>query len=202
MADKKLKNRTSLLLILLLPGLVFFSCKKDRDKPVPVPEPVLQQDYAGSLVVQSVNEMPPWSETSIGMNLFIDGELGVVSIENGSLEYNGDTILNGNSRIERGGFWNMSPTGILKTYSGINYLDVDARISVMGDVQNVYARDNYGNWVLVNSINVTGTPESRLSFVLQEAIDASAVVNVADQFGSVTWTLSLIEQPRIKNRGR
>lgn len=192
--NRYLKQAMNLLLILLA-CLVFFACKKDKDKPIPVPEPVLESSYDGTLVVKSVNTFPPWSETSIGMNVFIDGEFGVVDFEDGSLAYNGDTIINGDSKIERGGFWNMSPEGSLKTIGGIDYLEVDAHVSVLGDVQNIYAKDNDGNWVLVNSTDFTGTPNSDLTFILQDAIDASSVVSAAGPFGSLTWTLSLIERP-------
>lgn len=189
------KNRLSRLLIIMLASFLVFSCKKDKDKPIPVPEPVLEYSYDGILVVKWVNTLPPWSETSIGMEVFIDGEFGVVNIADGSLEYNGDTIINNDSKIERGGFWNMSPVGSLQTKGGINYLEVDARISVLGDVQNVYAKDNYDNWVLVSTFDFTGTPNSELAFVLQDAINTSSVVSEGTGTGSITWTLSLIERP-------
>lgn len=195
MKTNRYLNQVMNLLLILLACLVFFACKKDKDKPIPVPEPVLESSYDGTLVVKSVNTFPPWSETSIGMNVFIDGEFGVVDFEDGSLAYNGDTIINGDSKIERGGFWNMSPEGSLKTIGGIDYLEVDAHVSVLGDVQNIYAKDNDGNWVLVNSTDFTGTPNSDLTFILQDAIDASSVVSAAGPFGSLTWTLSLIERP-------
>jgi hypothetical protein len=188
-------NKILNLLVIVLFTSVLISCKKDKDKPIPIPEPVLESSYDGTLVVQSVNTFPPWSETSIGMNVFIDGEFGVVEFEDGSLAYNGDTIINNDSKIERGGFWNMSPEGSLKTIGGVNYLDVDAHVSVLGDVQNVYGKDNNGNWVLLSTFNFTGTPNSDLTFKLQDAIDASSVVSAGDQFGFITWTLSLIERP-------
>ncbi|MDY0104590.1 MAG: hypothetical protein RBS07_16780 [Lentimicrobium sp.] len=186
-------NKFLNILVLVLFASVLICCKKD--KPIPIPEPVLESSYDGTLVVESINTMPPWSETSIGMNVFIDGEFGVVEIEDGSLEYNGDTIINNDSKIERGGFWNMSPVGSFEIIGGVNYLNIDARISVLGDVQNVYGKDNNGNWVLLSTFNFTGTPNSDLAFILQDAIDTRSVVSVADQFGSITWTLSLVERP-------
>ena len=189
------KNRLSHLLIILLASLLVFSCKKDKDKPIPVPDPVLESSYDGTLVVQFINTIPPWNETSIGMEVFIDGEFGVVDIADGSLAYTGDTIINNDSRIERTGFWNMYPLGSLRTEGGIDYLDVNAQIIVVGDVQHVYAKDNNDNWVLVSTFNFTGSPNSDLAFVLQDAINTSSVVSASTGTGSITWTLSLIERP-------
>ncbi len=165
-----------------------------------VPDPVLEKSYDGTLVVNFTNSFPRWSETSLGMRVSIDKDLGTVLIEEGSLEYNGDTILVDShgeeaSRIERGGFWNMKPQGKLSKAGNVMYINIDAGITVYGDVTNVYAKDDYGTWILVASESFEGTPNSDLSFVLQEAIDGSAVIQSGDQFGSITWTLGLVEAP-------
>lgn len=185
--------------LVILTFSIMESCTK-KEEPNMVPDPVLDKSYDGTLVVNFTNSFPRWSETSLGMRLSIDKDLGTVLIEEGSLEYNGDTILvdshgEEDSRIERGGFWNMKPQGELSKAGDVVYIDIDAGITVYGDVTNVYAKDDYGTWILVVSQPFEGTPNSELSFVLQEAIDGSAVVQSGDQFGSITWTLGLVEAP-------
>lgn len=164
------------------------SCSQKKP-PDMILDPIFKNAWEGSLMLTFSNTLPPWNENSKGMKVHIDN-MGIVTIEEGSLEYNGEIIFTKNSKIKREGFWKMSPVGILKTYDGVNYLDVDANINVTSDVQRVYAKKKSGNWILVNTVDFTGTPDSTLSFVFDDAVTGSTV-GVNTEGGSIVWTLTL-----------
>ena len=173
----------------LLLCFISISCNK-KDNSDLVPAPLFKNSWEGSLEVTFTNLIPPWSESSTLMSVHID-TWGIVSIEDGSLEYNGDTIINNSSRIERGGFWQMSPEGILKTYGGVDHIDVDAHVNIFSDVQNVYAKDNDGNWILVGTFDYSGTPGSDISFIFNDAIATGSTVGINEPTGSIIWILQL-----------
>ena len=190
------------LLIILLSSVILTNCK-EKEEPNMILDPVLENDYDGILIVEFTNIFPPFSETSLGMEVEIAGYIGLINIKEGTLYYYGDTIFINNqgeedSKLARNGFWIMNPTAELRTAAGgIIYVDVEPNIQVVSDIQVVYAKDEYGTWIEVSRINVSDNyiPNYVLTFILEDAISESSVVEIADQFGSITWTLSLIESP-------
>jgi len=176
------------LFIILLSSLILISCQK-KEEPVPEPESVLETDYDGTLVVKFVNTIPPWDETSKNMNVHIDKELGLITIGNGELEYQGEVIYEA-SKITREGLWEMAPKALLKTEGGIYYVEVDANINVIYDVQKVYGLDDYV-WILLNTVYWDGEPNSDLSFVFKDAISGGSTSGVGHEYGAIIWTLTL-----------
>lgn len=159
-----------------------------------VPDPVLQNDYRGTLYVKSTNTLPPWN-VSTTMDVFIDKELGVVSIDNGILSYSGDTIIDGDSRLVRNGEWAMYPIGTLMEDAGRKYIDIDAQVTVQNDVLRVYAKDDEGNWQLMYEMTFNETPYSVVSFDFDEAVLNGSYQSLVVATGSIIWRLTLTPVP-------
>ena len=178
----------SIFLLLLITFLCMnLSCKKNDDM---VPDQILKNSYSGTLTVRNTNTYPEWDKTAqVGVTIDKDG---LVTFGNTSLTYSGDTIINDDSKIERSGSWTIDPTGILEQDNDIVYIQVDAGVSVVNDVQKIYAKDNDGNWQLVNETNFDSTPNSDLSFVFNDAETGGGSIISADSgTASLTWTLVL-----------
>lgn len=159
------------------------------------PDPILTNDYQGHLFVQYTNTLPPW-DVSTTMNVHIDKELGVVTIDNGTLSYSGDTIIQNDSRLVRSGEWAMYPIGTLMEDAGSKYMDVDAQVTVQNDVQRIYAKDNDGNWVLVNETPFNETPYSVVSFDFDDAVlNGGSYQSLVVATGSIIWRLTLTPIP-------
>lgn len=176
--------------IIFLAFMLIAGCKKKQ--PNMVPDPILTNDYKGSLTVESTNTLPPWS-VSTTMNVDIDKELGVVTIANSILSYSGDTIM-GDSRLQRTGEWAIYPTAILMGDTDNPRIDVDAGVVVQNDVQKIYALVD-GNWQLVNETPFNETPNADLKFDLKDAEMNGSVVGVSVPTGSIKWTLRLTPVP-------
>jgi len=192
----------NLLIILILSSCMILASCQEKEETNMLLDPVLENDYDGTLVVEFTNIFPPFSETSLGMEVAIAGDIGMININEGTLYYDADTIFINNhgeedSKLKRCGFWIMNPAGELRTAGGINYIDVEPNIQVDLDIQVVYAKDEYGTWIEVSRIDFSDNyiPNYVLTFVLEDAISESSVVEIADGMGSITWTLSLIEAP-------
>jgi hypothetical protein len=159
-----------------------------------IPDPVLTNDYQGQLYVRYTSTLPPW-DVSTTMNVHIAKDLGVVTIDGGTLSYSGDTIINGDSRLVRSGQWSMSPNGILMEDAGRKYIDVDAQVTVQNDIQRIYAKDNDGNWVLVNETPFNETPYSVVSFDFDDAETNGSYQSLVVATGSIIWRLTLTPVP-------
>lgn len=183
--------RAVVLFILTL--LIVAGCNK-KEEPNIVPDPILTNDYQGQLFVQYTNTLPPWN-VSTTMNVNIDKELGVVTIDNGTLSYSGDTIIQNDSRLVRNGEWAMYPIGTLMEDAGRKYIDVDAHVTVQNDVQRIYAKDNDGNWVLVNETPFNETPYSVVSFDFDDAVLNGSYQSLVVATGSIIWRLTLTPVP-------
>ncbi|RLD70406.1 MAG: hypothetical protein DRI87_08405 [Bacteroidetes bacterium] len=182
------------LLIIFLIYFIFTDCQK-KEKTVPVPDPVLENDYEGSLDLKFTNVFPPWS-VSTRMRVHIDKDLGIIDVENCTLSYSGDTIINDDSKIERTGQWEIIPIGSLMADEGVDYIKIDAQISVQNDVQRIYGKDNNGNWVLLSEVPFNETPNSQFTFDFDDAVlMGGAIVEVSVATGSIKWTLSLTPVP-------
>ncbi len=184
----------NLLIILILLSCVILTSCKEKEEPIPVPDPVLENDYVGSLHVKYTNVYPQWS-VSTSMMVHIDKDLGIIDVDNCTLSYSGETIISDDSKIARSGQWEIVPTGILMEDAGRNYIDIDANVIVQNDVQRIYAKDNNDNWVLVSEVPFNETPYSILSFDFDDAVIMGSVSAVANEFGSITWTLTLTPAP-------
>lgn len=156
-----------------------------------VPDNWLDRSYSGTLTVRYTNVYPEW-DVSTSMNVEIEKELGSISIESKTLQYSGETMVSDDSKIERSGSWNIDPSAFFEGDTKTPRLNVDAGISVNNDVQKVYAKDQYGEWQLVNEVPFSGNPNSDLSFDFNEAHSSGSVISVTTDGGSMTWTLALI----------
>lgn len=179
--------------LVILTFSIMVGCNK-KEEPNIVPDPILTNDYQGQLFVRYTNTLPPWDK-STAMNVHIDKKLGVVTIDNGSLSYSGDTIINNDSRLVRNGEWAMYPIGTLMEDAGRKYMDVDAHVTVQNDVQRIYAKDNDGNWVLVNETPFNETPYSVVSFDFDDAVLNGSYQSLVVATGSIVWRLTLTPVP-------
>ncbi len=186
------------LYLLLLSGLLLFlagmqetGCKKDNND-----DPALEQSYWGTLTVTWKSSYPSWDVTA-SMGVEISAER-VIVIEPGTLLYSGEKMVSDDSKLTRNGWWDMSPTG--KMVDNVDqwgtYIYIDAHIMVMEDVTRVYAKDNYGNWVLVGTAPFMGDVPAELAFRfdLSTTDDNGHSISVQESTGSITWTLSLFPQ--------
>ena len=177
-------KRVLLLFVTLL--CINISCKKDIDM---VPDQLLSNSYVGTLTVRSFNSYPEWDKTA-SINVNIDKETGLVIFGNTTLTYSGETIIEDDSKIERSGSWTIYPTGILMGEKQI-YVEVDAGVSVVNDVQKLYDKDDQGNWVLVIVTNLDSEPNSDLNFVLDDAVVSGSIISADAGSASLTWILKL-----------
>ena len=186
----KLKQLYILSLLLLITGLVLPGCKKDDSNNM-VPDNWLDNSYKGSLTVRYMNVYPAW-DVSTTMDVEIDKVTGLVTISNATLNYSGETLVSADSKIQRCGSWSINPTSELRDKPDNPNIYVDAGIIIQNDVQNIYAKDNSGNWQLVNSTDFSGqTPESELSFNLNDATINGSTITASGAGGSIIWTLIL-----------
>ena len=173
--------------------LTLTTCKKDKEEnDIPAVDEVLDNNYSGSLSVNFSNQIPEFSVEET-MAVEID-KFGLVHIDSGTLDYYGETLVSDDSKIERSGQWTLNPTGILMTEGGVNYVKVDAGITINYDNQKVYAKNNQGQWQLVAEIPYSGTPNSDLNFNMDDAIfNSDGAVNQAQsQIGEIIWHLLLV----------
>lgn len=182
-----MKTNKQLLLILIAVLCITISCKKDNDM---VPGQILNNSYNGTLSVKNVNTYPEWDE-SAQVNVEIDKEFGLVTFSSTTLNYSGETIINDDSKIVRTGSWEIVPSGILKEDNNTIYIEVDAGISVVNDIQKIYAKNNEGLWELVNETNFDSQPNSDMVFDLNDAATSGSVVSADSGTASLTWTLRL-----------
>jgi len=191
---KKINFTFSNICIILLSLFLItaVSCKKEEDPNI-IPDPLLDNNYRGSLYVKWTNTLPPWSATT-SMDVFIDKQLGVITIDAGTLSYSGDTIIGDDSRLERSGQWSMNPTGILMGTVGNLTIDIDTDVVVQNDVQRIYAKVD-GEWVLVNETPFNETPYSEFTFDFNEAILNGSTISVSVGTGSILWRLTLTPGP-------
>ncbi|MFO7884915.1 MAG: hypothetical protein R6U68_08845 [Desulfobacteraceae bacterium] len=146
-------------------------------------------EYKGTLSVSFTNAYPEWS-VSETMEVMI--EKGYVSIEDGTLNYSGETLVSDDSKIARSGAWQMFPTGEIITIEDQTRVDVDAHIDVIDDTTEVYAKTKSGQWIMIKSFSVFKQPCSQVSFPFEEALDGGGAVTGVDvESGSIVWTLSL-----------
>ncbi len=190
---KKTDFLLSLIFLMFLSFLVILGCNK-KEEPNMDPDPILTNDYQGQLMVTYTNTLPPWN-VSTTMNVHIAKDLGIVTIDGGTLSYSGDTIINNNSRLVRSGEWAMNPNGILMEDAGRKYIDVDAQVKVQNDIQRIYAKDNEGNWQLVNETPFNETPYSVVSFDFDNAVLNGSYQSLVVATGSIIWRLTLTPIP-------
>jgi hypothetical protein len=74
-------------------------------------------------------------------------------------------------------------------------MDVDAHVTVQNDVQRIYAKDNDGNWVLVNETPFNETPYSVVSFDFDDAETNGSYQSLVLPTGSIIWRLTLTPVP-------
>lgn len=177
--------------LIILSFIIILSCKKTEEEPNMIPDPILDQSYQGALYVTYTSTLPPWS-VSTSMDVFLDKELGVFTIDHGTLSYSGDTIIQEDSKMVRSGQWKMYPIGTLMEDAGRKYIDIDVQLEVQNDILQIYAKDNNGNWVLVNETPFNETPYSVVSFDFADATTNSSTVSIQAAGGSIIWTLALM----------
>ena len=176
---------------MLLAGLMLTFCKKDNED-----DPVFEESYWGTLTVNWKSTYPPWDVTS-SMGVEISEER-VIVIEPNTLLYSGEKLVSDDSKLTRNGWWDMSPTGEMvdNVDQWGSYIYINANIMVMEDVTRVYAKDNYGNWVLVGTAPFMGDVPAELAFRFDLAItdDNGHSISVQESTGAITWTLALFPQ--------
>ncbi|MCD4794879.1 MAG: hypothetical protein K8R54_16715 [Bacteroidales bacterium] len=181
------KPKSIFLLLLITFLCINLSCKKNDDM---VPDQILKNNYSGTLTVRNTNTYPEWDETA-QVDVTIDKD-GLVTFGNTSLTYSGEKIIDDDSKIVRSGSWTIYPTGILEQHNDIIYIQVDAGVSVVNDVQQVYEKDDLGNWILLYEVNYTGNPNSDLSFIFDDAeTGGGSTCGITADTGSIIWTLLL-----------
>lgn len=190
----KLSHNLLVVFSIILPVCLFLSgCENDEDTPEMAPESWLEHSYTGSLSVDYSNSYPEWLVAK-SMDVEIDKELGTIIINSAKLNYSGETLVSDDSKIVRSGSWNLSPTGALSDNG--EYLNVNAGITTENDIQQIYAKDNSGNWVLANETDFSGyTPNSDLSFSIDDAVNEGAIVMMDTGNGFIMWTLNLTQMP-------
>ena len=187
---KTVQNKFSGMYLIIIACLFLISCDK-KDQEDPTPENWLDVSYTGSLTVRYTNVYPAW-DVSTTMNVDIDKVTGLVTISNATLSYSGETLVSADSKIERSGSWSINPTSQLRDNADNPNIYVDAGIVIQNDVQKIYAKDNSGNWVMVNSTDFSGeTPESELSFNLNDATISGSTITATGAGGSIVWTMIL-----------
>ncbi|MDG6224458.1 MAG: hypothetical protein QCI82_02990 [Candidatus Thermoplasmatota archaeon] len=155
------------------------------------PDNWLDRSYSGTLTVRYTNVYPEW-DVSTSMKVEIEKEFGTIEIDSATLTYSGETLVSPDSKIERSGSWNIGPSAFFEGDTKTPSLSVDAGITVVNDVQRIYAKDQHGEWQLVNEMPFSETPSSDLLFSFNEALSSGAVISVSTEGGSMTWTLVLI----------
>ena len=184
-----LKPFGTIVFLLLISSIILFeSCNKDDDSDEE-PTWVLNGNYEGELLVEFINTMPPWNE-STSMDIQIAGLDGKITITTATLNYSGDSV-NTTTKIERSGQWNITPTGTLVKQGTTFNIEVDAQTVVQNDVQSIYTKDMDGNWVLESEDNFDEAPNSNLVFSLEDAAASVSVVEETLSTGMVRWTLTL-----------
>ena len=191
-------NKSNLLIssrtfiLILLSCIIIFGCKKKEEPDMEI-EPVLENDYEGTLLVHYTNTLPPWS-VSTSMNVNIYKDLGTITVDQGILSYSGDTIIQGDSRLKRTGEWVMNPFGTVGKVGDQIRIEIDAQVTVQNDVQQIYALVD-GNWELVNETPFNESPNADLAFDLNDAVINGSIVQVVVATGSIKWTLLLTPVP-------
>ena len=180
-------------IVLFLPVTLLcmgLSCSKNEKEDDMVPDQIQEHSYIGTLTVKNTNTYPEWDETA-QVDVTIDKEMGLVTFGHTTLTYSGETIINNDAKIERSGSWTIDPTGRLEQDGDVVYVQVDAGVSVVNDIQKIYAKNNQGNWQLVNQTSFDSTPNSDLSFKLDDAVINGSVISADSGIASLTWTLRL-----------
>lgn len=183
-------NTYMLFAVLLFSLLIISNCKK-KEEPNMVPDAILDKDYVGTLWISFINTLPPWN-VSTTISVEVDKEFGVITFDQGSLSYSGDTVIQGNSKLERTGQWKIIPTGIFKLNGDEKIIEVDGGVFVQNDIQRIYAKDDTGNWVLVNETTFNETPNADLVFNFNDAQTSGSTCGVTVSTGAIIWKLTLI----------
>jgi hypothetical protein len=167
-----------------LGSLIFASCSKED-------QPLFETAFDGHLTVEYLNTYPPWA-VSAEMEVTMT-ENGVIAIETGTLSYSGELTLE-DSRIIRSGTWLLRPEGYFENSNST--IVINPNIEVSNDLTEVYAKDNYGNWVKVSPDNPYNGPAGgpvTFSFVMATTEPTGSVQAVFESTGAITWTLTLFE---------
>jgi len=174
---------------LIFTVLVIFtlSCKKDKDEENDVD--LLSTNYSGHMEIYFSNTYPPFS-ASTQVEATIDKDLEVILFETGTLSYSGDTIIDGDSRITRAGNWIIEPVGFLVKAGDDIRIDVDAGITIVSDIQKIYAWDDV-QWVLVSEVDFASTPNADIFFSLNDAVTEGSTMQLVLSTGSIRFSLYL-----------
>jgi hypothetical protein len=182
------------ILYVLLIGIVFSSCslfEDDEPDPPDMNPDWLSNNYTGTLYVRYTNNTPEWDVTT-QVEVEIIKELGTIEFAEGTLVYSGETLVSADSKIVRNGSWEIQPIGEIVGDVEHPTINVDAQITVQNDIQKIYAKNNLGDWVLVNETDFSGmTPDSQLVFDLDDAVLEGSVCGASTATGSIIWTLGL-----------
>ena len=168
---------------ILLACLLLASCSKEN-------EPLFETAYEGFLTVEYINTYPPWA-VSTEMEITMT-ENGKIIIMTGILEYSGELTLE-DSKIIRSGAWGLRPEGYFEESNST--IIINPNINVENDLTEVYAKDNYGNWVKVSQDNPYSGPAGgtvTFGFMMATTHPVGSVQAVIEGTGSITWTLSLM----------
>jgi hypothetical protein len=190
---KIVKFRYPHLLLLIIISFLLSGCslfEEEVESEPDIPDNWLEHSYLGTLTVRFTNTYPEWDESAT-MDVDIDKVTGLVTFSGTTLSYSGETIVSPDSKITRSGNWSIDPTGLLIDDDGTVYMQVDAHVVVNSDVQRIYAKNNKGEWQLVNETDFASTPNSDLSFILDDAVINGSVVSAESELGSITWVLRL-----------
>ena len=188
------KNAVTSLLVLALAALLILpgcSKKDEEEETGNNGNSNVPTTYTGTLALYFTNSMPPMYADD-KMDVFIDKN-GEVTIDIGIIQYSGEIVIEDDSKIERSGLWEMTPTGSLVNQGGQQWVKINAHIEVIDDIQKIYAKDNNGQWQLMYEVSANVTPNSELAFPLNDCIlnDLGAKIEVSNEMGSISWFLLL-----------
>lgn len=184
--------KTRIIAALLMPFLLTMTaCEQWKNNNTNEDGLGLTSDYSGYLEVRYTNVYPPWDE-SVRLDATINQELETIIFETGSLSYQGDTLVSADSKIVRSGTWQITPVGFMEKAGENISVEVDAGVSVTGDIQEIYAKDQSGNWVMVNQTDLSADPYSTVVFDLITASVEGDTQGISLPTGSILFTLFLL----------
>lgn len=157
----------------------------DSDGSDIVPDPILETSYTGILELQFTNTFPQFDET-IRLDVDIDAELGLVTVEFDTMHYEGDETNEQNLRIRRDGTLTIQPTAWLEQDGETIYVQVR---------EDTTLNETYEMWPPGGdpvSETVTDFWDGGLSFDFLEAQTSGSIVSVVTANGSAIWTLTLV----------
>lgn len=150
---------------------------------------ILDNNYTGTLHLRFTNTFPAFDE-STQVAVEID-KYGGVTFETGTLSYEGEDAIDGQSKLRRSGTLTLAPYGNVFHANGDIIIEVDENTSFNERFQQWAWDKQTFTWIPVMDENFSGTWNGGLGFYLGDAATTGSTVGVTNAQGSVIWTLTL-----------